>query len=138
MILRLVFQMYPLFVLTSKMLLLRFSEFENRLSNSDFSVIYSWILVQLCSFKADKYWWLFNPIQDGLFWGCSRMREPFWPPLPRICRTYPTMMKLGTVISYLMKIQKIYKSRDTSIEFCWHQHVFTRNQQVLLHQEIQI
>ena len=33
---------------------------------------------------------------------------------------------------------KIYKSRDTSLEFCWHQHFFTKNQQILLHQDIQI
>ena len=26
--------------------------------------------------------------------------------LPKICHTYPTMMKLGTVIPYLKKIQK--------------------------------
>ena len=39
-------------------------------------------------------------------------------PLPKICHTYPTMMKLGTVITYLKKIQKIYKSRDTPLEFC--------------------
>ena len=38
--------------------------------------------------------------------------------LPKICHTYPTMMKLGTVIPYLRKIKKIYKSRDTSLEFC--------------------
>ena len=31
-------------------------------------------------------------------------------------------VKLGTVIPYLRKIQKLYKSRDTSLEFCWHQH----------------
>ena len=37
-------------------------------------------------------------------------------PLPKICRTYPTMMKLGTVIPYLKKIQKIYESRDTPLE----------------------
>ena len=30
-------------------------------------------------------------------------------PLPKICLTYPTMMKLGTVIPYLKKIQKIDK-----------------------------
>ena len=35
---------------------------------------------------------------------------------------YPTMMKLGTVIPYLKKIHKIYKSRDTLLEFCWNQH----------------
>ena len=39
-------------------------------------------------------------------------------PLPKICHTYPTRMKLGTVIPYLKKIQKIYESRDTPPEFC--------------------
>ena len=39
-------------------------------------------------------------------------------PLPKICHTYPTMIKLGTVIPYLKKIQKIYESRDTPLEFC--------------------
>ena len=59
----------------------------------------------------------FNPIQDGLFWGCSRMEGAFLAPLPKIRLTYPTMMKLGTVIPYLRKIQKMHKSRDTSLEF---------------------
>ena len=57
--------------------------------------------------------------------------------LPKICHTYPTMIKLGTVIPYLKKIQKIYESCDTSPEFWWHQHFFTENQQILLYQEIQ-
>ena len=35
------------------------------------------------------------------------------PPLPKICHTYPTMMKLGSVIPYLKKIRKIYKSCNT-------------------------
>ena len=39
-------------------------------------------------------------------------------PLPEICHTYPTMMKLGTVIIYPKKIQKIFESRDTQLEFC--------------------
>ena len=39
-------------------------------------------------------------------------------PLPKICHTYPTMIKLGTVISYLKKIQKISESPDTSFELC--------------------
>ena len=43
-------------------------------------------------------------------------------PLPKICSTYPKMMKLGTVIPYLKKIQKIYESRGTPPEFCWHQY----------------
>ena len=42
----------------------------------------------------------------------------FWPPLPKIPHTYPTMMKLGTVIPYLRKMQKMYKSRDTFLDFC--------------------
>ena len=41
---------------------------------------------------------------------------------PKISHTYPTIMKLGTFITYLKKIQKIYESRDTTAEFCWHQH----------------
>ena len=36
----------------------------------------------------------------------------------KICHTYPTMMKLGTGIPYLKKIQKLYESRDTPLEFC--------------------
>ena len=39
------------------------------------------------------------------------------PPLPKTCHTYLTMMKLGTVIPYLEKIQKKYESCDTSLEF---------------------
>ena len=37
--------------------------------------------------------------------------------LRKICHAYPAIMKLGTVIPYLKKIQKLYKSRDTSLEF---------------------
>ena len=40
------------------------------------------------------------------------------PPLHKICNTYPTVMKLGTVIPYPKKIQKLYESRDTPLEFC--------------------
>ena len=60
---------------------------------------------------------LLNPLQDGHFWGCSRMGEggKKHPSLPKICHTYPTMMKLSTVIPYLKKIQKIYKSHETSL-----------------------
>ena len=37
-------------------------------------------------------------------------------PLPNVCHTYPTMMKLDTVTPYLKKIQKINKSRDTPLD----------------------
>ena len=43
-------------------------------------------------------------------------------PLPEICHTHPTMRKLFTVTPYLTKFQKINKSCDTLLEFCWHQH----------------
>ena len=42
----------------------------------------------------------------------------FLGPLPKIRHTCPTIMKLGTVIPYLSKIQKMYKSHDTSLEVC--------------------
>ena len=69
--------------------------------------------------------------------GCSRMGEQRVP-LSKICQTYPTLMKLGTVIPYLRKIQKVHKSRDTPLEFYWHQQFFTGNQEFLLYQEIQV
>ena len=39
-------------------------------------------------------------------------------PLPKICHTYPTMIKLGTVIPYLKEFQKLYESHDTVLGFC--------------------
>ena len=93
--------------------------------------------------KKKKEWrghqraWFINPTQDGPFWGCSRMGSKN-SPLPKICHTYTTMIKYGTVIPYLKKIQKIYESHDTLFEFCWHQHFFTEDHQILLYQEIQI
>ena len=59
-------------------------------------------------------------------------------PLPKICHTYPTVMKLGTVIPYLKKIQKIFESRDTPPDFCWHKHLFSVNKQILSYQEMRI
>ena len=40
------------------------------------------------------------------------------PHLSKICHTYPTVMKLGTVIAYLKKIQKVYEPRGTLLDFC--------------------
>ena len=59
-----------------------------------------------------------KPIQDGIFRGCSRMGggAKKTPP-PKICHTYPTMIKLGRFIPYPKKIQKIHESRDTLREF---------------------
>ena len=78
-----------------------------------------------------------KPIQDWPFCGCSRMGGQKGT-LPKICHPYPTMMKLGTVIPHLKRIQKPYESHDTPFEFCWNQQSFTGNQQILLYQEIKI
>ena len=51
----------------------------------------------------------------GTAHGCGRGKKAA---LPKICHRYPTMMKLGTVIPYLKKIQKIYESRDIPPAFC--------------------
>ena len=48
-----------------------------------------------------------NPIQHGLFRGCSRMGERAKRlSLPKICHKYPTVMKLGTVIPYPKRSNK--------------------------------
>ena len=52
----------------------------------------------------------------GIFGAAHSQKAP--PPLPNICHTYPTMMKLGTGRPYLKKIQKIYESRGTPPDFC--------------------
>ena len=59
-------------------------------------------------------------------------------PLTKIKYAYLTMMKLGTAILYPKKIQEIFKSRDTPLEFCLYQYFFTGNQQLLSYQEMQI
>ena len=46
----------------------------------------------------------------------------FRSPLLKIRHKNPTMMKLGTVIPYLRKIQKMYKSRGAPLKFCSHKH----------------
>ena len=68
--------------------------------------------------------------------GSSEVFHWFGTQKGKTCHTYPAMMKLCTVMTYLKKIQKIYKSRQTPLEFCWHQQFFIENQQLLLYQEI--
>ena len=73
----------------------------------------------------------------GIFEAAHRWGGAKRPALPIICHTYPTMMKLGTVIPNLKKIQKLYESCDTFPDFCWHQHFFTGNQKTLLYHKMQ-
>ena len=66
-------------------------------------------LFRMGHFGAAHGWWTKRP-----------------PPYNLSHNTYPAMT------------QKKYKSRDTLLESCWHQHFFIGNQQLLLSQEIQI
>ena len=76
----------------------------------------NWQSLLLSSNKMTHY---FNPIQHGIFGGCSQMgRRANRPHIPKVCHTFPTMIKLGTLTPYPKKIQKIYESRDTLLEFC--------------------
>ena len=61
----------------------------------------------------------FSPIQGWLL-----------VPLPKICHTYPTIMKLGSK-KYTNHVTHLLRSADSNI-------FFTRNQQILLYEEIQI
>ena len=80
----------------------------------------------------------FSTIQDGSFRGFWRMGgDPKRPPILKICHTYPTMMKLGTVILYLKVIQKLCQSRDTALSSA-DISIFYWKSAILLYQEIQI
>ena len=61
---------------------------------------------------------LFRKDFFGATQGCGEGGKKI--PLTKICHTYPITMKLGTVIIYQKKIQKIYESCDTALEFCWY------------------
>ena len=54
----------------------------------------------------------------GLFSVAHGWGPPKRLPLPKICHTYPAIMKLGTDAPYLKEIPKIYKSRDALLGFC--------------------
>ena len=81
--------------------------------------------------SPDKHFFLLIIFRLGL----SGVAHGLWCKnacLPKICHTYPTMIKLSTVIPYLKKIQNIYKSRDTSIKFCGHQYFFTKSETLVI------
>ena len=52
------------------------------------------------------------------FFGLLTDRGGKRPSLPNICYTCPTIMKLGTVLPQLKRIQIMYKSLDTPFVFC--------------------
>ena len=72
--------------------------------------------------------------------GCGATKKV---PLPKICHIYHTMMRLGTVMPYLKKAQKIYEPRDTPLELPpantqLAPAFFVGNQKNLQYQKIQI
>ena len=54
---------------------------------------------------------------------------------PQICHTYP--IKIGTVMPYLEQNKK-YINHMTRLEFYWYQHFFTKTQEILLYQDVQV
>ena len=74
------------------------------------------------SISQEQDFWLYS---GWTFWGLFHGKSP---PSPKNCHTYPAMIEFGTIIPYQKKIQKIYESHATPLEFCWSQHFFTGNQ----------
>ena len=121
------------------------------LSKNNWIIPHLWALISQKLFsrknnieKKTEYLHILTLFTIGIFgaahtWG-GKGGEAKSPPRPlsKILHTYPTIMKFDTVIPYLKQIQKIYESLDTAPEFCWHQHFFTGNLQILLYQGIQI
>ena len=70
----------------------------------------------------------------GFFGAAKGWGGAFWPPPPKICHTYPAMMKLGIVIPYLRKIKKYINRVAHPLSSA----DIVGNKQILLHQEIQI
>ena len=66
----------------------------------------------------EKLYMMLTLLMIGLsFRGCSQIGGTKNAPLPKICLTYPIIVTFGTVILY-PKIQKVYKSCETPLEFC--------------------
>ena len=127
---------------------------ELSLSNVADFCFYIQILDSCCSFDSDIIFFFpkliifiafsLNTFKNGLFQDCSWIEGDGGggvekrPPLPQIYHTNDetccyTLPKTIYVIPYLA--QKIYKLRNETLEFCWHQHFFTGTQQFLLYQE---
>ena len=79
-----------------------------------------------------------NHIQDGVFRAAHGWSGGKKTRLPKICHTYPITMKLGTVIRYLKKIQRLLNHMTHPLSSADISAFFTGNQPILLYQEIQI
>ena len=98
-----------------------------RIPSSDFTLVQP-------IFRVTNIW----PYSGWVFSGLLTDGQARKAPIPKFYHTYPTMMKLDTVIPYLKKFQKIYKSCDISSANI---RIFSPEkilQQLLFYQEIQI
>ena len=98
--------------------------FRSKTEKSHFCVR-PWLLLTILNFSARRPTdtRVFQPYPGWAFSGLlTDGRGGKKAPLPKICHTYPTTIKLGTVIPYPRKIKKIYESRDTPLD----QHFFHR------------
>ena len=89
---------------------------------------YSYLkLIVQAHFQVD-FFHNINPIQDGSFRGCSWIVVVVGGGEGQASKKPSPSFKSVTHIlqwwnlPYLKKIHKIYKSRDTLLEFCWNQH----------------
>ena len=71
-------------------------------------------------------------------WGRGVKKASKKDALPKICHTYPTMIKLGTVIHYIKKFQTYMNHLTHPLSSADISIFFTGNQQILLCQEIHI
>ena len=86
--------------------------FSASVSKQKFFPIHAKVFFQLSLFRMG----VFQTVHE---WGWQKIGEGGQKGNPSLKPdTYPTMMKLATVLLYLKKIQKIYKSCDTLLEFC--------------------
>ena len=85
-------------------------------------------------------WMRFNPIQDGHFWGRSRMGRGVAKKAPSLKNITHIVKWWNLAQLYLTwrRSKNIYELRETSPEFYWQRQFFTGNQQILLYQEIKI
>ena len=106
---------------------------EIKLNNNNLAIIYpqKWNKKVKNISKCQCIRATFNPIEGGPFRDWSRMRKQKGL-LFKYYYTYPVVIELGTVIRYLKKIQKTYKSRNTHHELCWHQSFCHKSTIVIL------
>ena len=91
--------------------------------NEVFIMIIHTVFSEFCRIDLSPYSGcaLLRQLTDGWVGEAKR-----FSPLLKICYTYPAVMKLYTVVTYLKQFQKIYNLCGRLLELWWHQYLFTR------------